>query len=140
MYLIVKESILPLMTLGKTCAQVAHASQMLMSKYLEIKNRLFNNAVEQGVNNDPDKSLLLQQEAVDLFQKLDSFDEWLKQDVRKIVLKANDREFELLKQEDHVLVVDAGYTCLDLNTETVIGLFPMYKSKRSNLLKSLKSL
>ena len=55
------------------------------------------------------------------------------------MLKASDNEFEKLKKiENHVLVVDAGLTEIDPNTETVIAFIPINKSDAPKLIKRLR--
>ena len=75
---------------------------------------------------------------------LKTFDECLKGAFRKVVLKANETQWKELKNlfpENHrVVIVDAGLTELKFNTETVIGLMPMKKSKAPKLIKRLRAL
>ncbi len=67
--------------------------------------------------------------------------DWLRSDYRKVVLKADDKEFEKAKAVDgSALVVDNGYTEVDANTETVVGLWPMRKSERPKWLARLRAL
>lgn len=54
----------------------------------------------------------------------------------KIVLGAHDKDwFKLKDQYNPIIVVDAGNTEVDPGTETVMILFPMFKSERNSLLK-----
>jgi peptidyl-tRNA hydrolase len=69
MYLIVKESLN--MGSGKTAAQCAHASQMLLLKYLELKKCFWNHIISLFKPDNKD---------VDIFEK------WLKSSFRKVVL------------------------------------------------------
>jgi peptidyl-tRNA hydrolase len=59
-------------------------------------------------------------------------------------LKADEKEWIKLKQEikdqPHVIVRDAGLTELEPGTETVIGLWPVRKSKRSKTVARLQVL
>jgi len=118
MYLIVRKSLN--MSIGKTAAQCAHASQKLTLNYFNLKKI------------DKDNKILK------------TFDEWLKGAFRKVVLKANETQWEKLKEhfpENHrVVIVDAGLTELKFNTETVIGLMPMKKSKAPKLVQKLRAL
>jgi peptidyl-tRNA hydrolase len=64
------------------------------------------------------------------------------QDHAKVVLGANDEEFEQVKLENprHFPVVDLGYTQVAPNTVTCLGLWPMRKSQRSPILQKLRPL
>jgi len=118
MYLIIREDIN--MSLGKSCAQCAHASQMLLIKYTDAI-----------INNDI--SILSEQHKI--------FGQWLQSSFRKVVLKADDKEWAKLKvecQNQMIIVRDAGFTELSPGTETVIGLFPMYKSQAPKVIKRLQ--
>ena len=120
MYLIVRESLG--MGMGKTAAQCAHASQMLQMKFdwAEMSN---------------DASVLT--------AKHKTFQAWIDSSFRKVVLKADDKEWEKIKSEykdSLVLVVDAGLTEIPSGSETVIGLWTMYKSEASKTIKKLQVL
>ena len=140
MYLIVRESLVHDMGLGKCCAQVGHAVSMLMLNYNKLDKRYdkyfsiaeFNKRgydIDTPGNFPMDRYLLWQ--------------DWLKNGIRKVALKADDKEWEKLKveQKDNmVLVVDAGITQIPSGSETVIGLPPMRKGQRSKLLQHLQVL
>jgi len=122
MYLIVRESLN--MSIGKTAAQVGHAVQMLHLKYEEEHQSWLS-----GWTCNVDQ--------VKIFQ------EWLDTSFRKVVLKADDREFAKVQKElpnDIVLVTDAGLTELAPQTDTVIGVFPMRKSEVPKVIKRLQVL
>lgn len=125
MYLIVKESLG--MSMGKTAAQCAHASQMLQLKYSEIENRAKTSFSLLGKTDPVTGILVVDNEAV-AAQQL--FNKWLSTSFRKVVLKANDHQFERLKVEcpNHIVVVDAGITEIAPGSETVLGIWPMYRS------------
>ena len=116
MYLVVRESLN--MTMGKACAQVGHAVSMLMLQHFNDGSTITN--------------------------KHELFRQWLDGSFRKVVLKADDKEWEKLKAEfavgDIVLVVDAGLTQIPSGSETVIGIYPMLKSTRPKILKRLQAL
>lgn len=119
MYFIVKESLN--MSIGKTAAQCAHASQMLLLKYFNLQNKdLTKSEIEQ----------------------VDIFDDWLDSSFRKVVLRADDKEFEKVKTEckNKVVVKDNGLTEIAAGSETVIGLMPIYKSKAPKCIKRLQVL
>lgn len=137
MYLIVRETVT--MGVGKTAAQCAHASQMLQLKYQHICNEveyylpLFH---EQG---GFDSSKIPKH----LLDQIKIFEGWLATSFRKVVLKADDKEWAKLKLEfkdSMVLVVDSGLTEVAPNTETVIGLWPMYKSQVPKVVQRLQAL
>jgi peptidyl-tRNA hydrolase len=116
MYFVVRESLS--MTAGKACAQVGHAAQMLLLQYFNDGSAITN--------------------------KHDVFRQWLDGSFRKVVLKADDKEWEKLKAEfavgDIVLVVDAGLTQVASGSETCVGIWPMLKSSRPKILKRLQAL
>lgn len=119
MYLVVKESLN--MSVGKTAAQCAHASQMLLLKYFELQNK-------GGSKSE--------------IEQIDIFDDWLDSSFRKVVLRADDKEFEKVKEEcdNKVVVTDIGLTEVAAGSETVIGLMPVYKSQVPKCIKRLQVL
>lgn len=141
MYLVVRESIN--MSIGKTAAQCAHSSQMLQMKYEEIKNasRDLQKQISQLVENDK-KGMLSEYKAI--APQISIFGEWMASSFRKVVLKADEKEWQRLKEEikiqSHVIVRDAGLTELEPGTETVIGLWPIRKSQVSKTVKRLQVL
>lgn len=130
MYLIVRESLN--MSAGKTAAQCAHASQMLLLKHVETDADVNWTMVAHGDMDERIKS-----ERVMLFKS------WLNSSFRKVVLKADDKEWAKIKadlEEGDVIVVDAGLTEIEPGSETVIGMHPMYKSSVGKLIKRLQVL
>lgn len=129
MYLVVRESLN--MSIGKTAAQCAHAAQMLMLKYFTLE--------ADARNNPPGVYHQLMSEG-----NLALFDNWLNSSFRKVVLRADDKEFNKLKSEllpdNIVIVVDAGLTEIEAGSETVIGVFPMHKSQAPKCIKRLQVL
>lgn len=126
MYLIVRESLN--MSIGKTAAQCAHAAQMLMLLYM--KHSPFKVIHNFGVEDHNTT-------------QIEMMEKWLDSSFRKVVLRADEKEWEKLKKEFtsyRSLVVDAGLTELEPNTETVIGLWPMYKSQVPKVVKRLQVL
>ena len=118
MYLIVRENLG--MSVGKTCAQVGHAVQMIC---LEAFNAV--RYPEYGSELMP------------------LFDEWIKSGYRKVVLRADDKEWEKIKEQckyNIVVVIDNGLTEIAPNSETVIGLYPMKKSSVPKVIKRLQVL
>lgn len=130
MYLIVRESLG--MGVGKTAAQCAHASQMLLLKHIELDADVNWTQVAHGNEEEKIKS-----EQVMLFKS------WLNSSFRKVVLKADDKEWAKLKEAMEsvdVMVVDAGLTEIEPGSETVIGLHPMRKSLVGKVVKRLQVL
>lgn len=115
MYFVVREDLN--MGAGKIAAQIAHAAQILTMKYYQ-GNISENNA--------------------ELMNK------WLDGSFRKVVLRIHDKYWEKLKNElnkdDYVIVQDAGLTVVEPGTETVLGLFPQYKSQCHKMIKKLQVL
>lgn len=145
MYLIVRESLG--MSIGKTAAQVGHAVGMLFLKYSEedgYLNKLYKDYVHSLYEDKSYGDIFRiytshreMEERIKLFQK------WMESSFRKVVLRADENEWKKLKTDlknQIVLVVDSGLTELPPSTETVIGVFPMYKSQRPKILKRLQAL
>ena len=67
---------------------------------------------------------------------------WKHNGSRKIVLKADSKEWKKLKEEfgdDLFIVQDAGHTEVAPGSETACGVWPMYKSDRPKILKRLRA-
>jgi len=129
MYLIVKTSLA--MSMEKTAAQVGHAVGLLVEEHYErAKYIKACDTLQLKHNKDT--------------ERLEIFDQWMHSDYRKVVLAADDKEFEKIKSEipesDRVVVIDNGLTELNPHTETVIGLWPMYKSQVPKVIKRLQLL
>lgn len=128
MYLIVREKI-PLkdggytsMSPGKVAAQVGHAVQKLADEYIDMY-----------ISN---QDSCLDISSLDMLR---IYTEWTLTESRKIILKADEKEWEKVKKlENKVIVVDSGYTQVPPNTETVIGLWPLKRSKRPKIIKQLQ--
>ena len=126
MYLIVRETLN--MSAGKIAAQCAHAAQMLLLKYFDF--------VLLDLTSD-NRLPPFSRETAELFK------EWLDGSFRKIVLKADDKEWIKIKDQlsdKIVVVIDAGLTQVNPGTLTVIGVYPEYKSKCHKLIKRLQVL
>ena len=84
----------------------------------------------------------------DLDEKIKServmlFKNWLISSFRKVVLKADDKEWAKIKadlEDGDVIVVDAGLTEIEPGSETVIGMHPIHKSSVGKLIKRLQVL
>lgn len=117
-YLIVRESLG--MSAGKIGGQCGHAIQYLMQEFYSINNHNWN--------------------AMNWF--IIRMNKWIESKTHtKIVLKASDKEFEKIKEEyNPIIVVDAGKTEIAANSETVIVLYPMFRSERTKTLQRLQLL
>lgn len=123
MYLIVRESLA--MSPGKLAAQCGHAVMMMMDDYhLHTKPLEGGSEWARGLCN--------------------TMREWLTTDYTKIVLRADDAEWDKLKKSlaphPFVVVEDRGYTEVPANTETVMALWPMRKNERPSILRRLRLL
>lgn len=138
MYLIVHETLG--MSIGKTAAQCAHASQMLTLKYFEMKD---SSRVIQRQMKEIGATDFLKAEYVKLAVPISIMGEWMNSSFRKVVLRASTKEWVKLKEEfkdSMVMVVDAGLTEIPSGSETVIGLWPMRKSQVPKTVKRLQVL
>lgn len=137
MYLVVRESIN--MSIGKTAAQCAHASQMLTLQFFDLKDTA--NHLHRLLNSTTDNVEMLERYKA-MAPKISIFGEWTQTSFRKVVLRASEKDWVKLKEDEKnkVIVVDAGLTELEPGTETVIGLWPVRKSKVSKTIKRLQVL
>ena len=138
MYLVVKKSLE--MGPGKTAAQCAHASQQLLVNYFKHKMGYVERDRGDGsMFMGLDGSIIFDYQEMVPFLEL--FEQWLNTSFRKVVLVANDSQFERLKEDpNHVVVVDAGLTEIAPGSETVIGLWPRRRSTCSKLIQKLQVL
>jgi peptidyl-tRNA hydrolase len=140
-YIIVRENLG--MSLGKSCAQVGHACQTLIVQYYEFKD--YSRELMKQINaigNSREQVDKLKLNYAENGRKISIMGEWMKSSVRKIVLKADDKEWAKIKAEfpDCVLIIDAGLTEIPSGSETVICLWPQYRSKSSKIIKRLQVL
>lgn len=136
LYLVVNEALN--MGMGKTAAQVGHAVEYLVEQYYKMDRQIEN----MFTGCDPQKIMDVKVPS-ELALKCDAFVSWRKAAHRKVVLKADKKEWEKLKEEykDNVVIVrDAGFTEVEPGSETVIGLWPMRKSQASKLVQRLQLL
>lgn len=132
MYIVVRESLN--MSIGKTAAQVGHGVQGIMNQVFDLESQ------DQFWQHDIDDEVELTESEKACYNL---FKAWDRSGSRKVVLKANDIEWESVNayhERNNYLVVDAGLTEIDPGTQTVIALFPMLKSQRSKILKRLQAL
>ena len=88
MYLIIRESLS--MSSGKIGAQCAHGAQIVLMNYYRI------NKMSSHLINDVDQD---EPELMRLSENLRNMQAWLNSRIRKVVLKANDKEWEKIKKE-----------------------------------------
>jgi PTH2 family peptidyl-tRNA hydrolase len=130
MYLVVKSDLG--MGVGKIGAQIGHAVQMLVQSYNDTE---WDTIYAEYINESDRRADEL---------RIRTFGKWLDGSWTKVVLKASDKEFEKIKEEfdvgQIVVVQDAGRTEIPSGSETVIGIFPMLKSKAPKCIKRLQLL
>lgn len=132
MYLIVREDLG--MSAGKTCAQVSHATKLLIMEYFKIT--LFQAALAKR----PDVNKIfthVQAEHVELVNK------WLANRSTTITKRADKKEWEKLKQlfdKNCFIVKDAGLTEVPSGSETVMSLWPMRRADTPKLVWRLRNL
>jgi peptidyl-tRNA hydrolase, PTH2 family len=135
-YLIVRESLG--MSAGKACAQCSHAAQYLQVEYHELNQRL-----DRYYGGDK-----LVPPTMEELLKASDYKDWMKKGVRKVVLRADDKEWEKLKEcykaelesGGAVIVRDAGLTEIPSGSETCIGLWPVKKSFALKIVQRLQKL
>jgi PTH2 family peptidyl-tRNA hydrolase len=110
------------MSVGKACAQVAHAAQMFINGYMVMKT---------GENAPHSRYTKL----------IENTAKWMGGSFRKVVLGGTAKDFEKIKAELQVFVVrDAGLTEIEPGTETVIVTWPIPKSEQPKVLARLQVL
>lgn len=121
MYLIVRSSLN--MSVGKCSAQVGHAVGQILQYYWRNQN-LNDRAVS---SEDLDR--------------IEAMERWLDSSYAKIVKRADEIDFPKVKKMfPEFVITDLGRTEIPAGTETVIGLFPMLKSRTPKLIKRLRLL
>lgn len=136
MYLIVRDSLG--MSSGKVGAQCGHAVGKLYD-YFEGLNKECLAAWPRLLHNQcgPTELDLWN----DKLSMREAFMEWKEDSFRKVVLKAKDSRWNKLKAGLICTVVrDAGLTEVASGSETVIGVWPLRRSGRPNLLRKLQTL
>jgi PTH2 family peptidyl-tRNA hydrolase len=110
------------MSPGKIAAQVAHAAQMMVLAHAKRKKAL--PAMPLGGKE---------------YLQLKKVDYWMEESFRKVVLRADKKQFDKVKEAmDCFLVRDAGLTEVESGTETVLALWPMRKSEVPKLIQRLR--
>lgn len=102
------------MTGGKVAAQTAHATQLLMQAYFPL--------LQYNSNGFGDG----EEEHNEYFEL---FEEWLDSNYKKVILTANQSQWEYLKKakQKHLIVIDMGLNEISPNSETVMVFYPMEK-------------
>lgn len=118
MYLVVRTSLG--MSPGKLGAQIGHAVEMIIEDY----------ATDAHGIRTPEQC-----------ERLNATRLWKSESRTKILLAADDKEFDRAKAlPGAVVVVDLGRTEIAANSETVVGLWPMKRSERPGWFKRLRVL
>ncbi len=119
-YVIVRRSLK--LSTGKVGAQVGHATHYLCRKFIPDHHRTL---------------------ALDEYARIADAREWDQTPTHtKITLGATDDEFMQvqLENEHFFMVTDLGFTEVEPETQTCLGLWPMRKSQASPTVKSLRPL
>ena len=112
------------MSVGKVCAQIAHAAQMFIFGFNDLKYKL---------------PVILPGGKAAIQTRIT--EQWMAGSFRKVVLRGNTKDFEKIKEEIDVFAVhDAGLTEVEPGTETVLVTWPMYKSEQPKVLARLRIL
>ena len=134
MYFIVRQSLG--MGAGKVGAQCAHACQLIL-----IQEKKINKLISLKFPNDLQIS-----KSIDICKNISlRMNYWndcnINGSFRKVVLRSNEKEWEAIKKSyNPIIVIDAGLTEVEPNTETVMVLWPMFKNERCKILKRLQTL
>jgi len=132
MYLIVREDLG--MSLGKICAQISHATKLLLLRYFKIT--VFQAALAK--RSDIHKIFTAhEEEHVALTNK------WIESRSTTITKRAPQKDWDKLKQllgNDCFVVRDAGLTEIPAGSETVMSLWPMHRSQTPKLVWKLRNL
>lgn len=129
---------------GKIAGQVGHIVQRIIEAIFTQKAKLSSLNLESSeptaikiksnelnINDldDETKNIIL------------SYEEWRKNGMAKIVLKATQAELEELIKNNNVLYVrDLGLTQIPPNSLTVVGFYPNLKTEMANIVKNFKLL
>jgi len=153
MYLIVRESLK--MGAGKIGAQCGHASQMVLLDYIRkggqveapppVEGPVAENMYEAQYDPVSGEKFYRPKstETLVVEGRMDTMFQWLQTSFRKVVVKADDKEWEKVKacpDIQYVVVRDAGFTEVAAGSETVIGVWPMLKSQAPKAIKRLQAL
>lgn len=125
LYIIVRESLG--MSPGKIASQVAHGVQMFTLRFKDLQFTYMEGTGKELSDEE--------------LRKVFVTEEWLASSYRKVVLRADDKEWERLKAELWCFLVrDAGLTEVESGSETVLVLWPMLKSEAPRVVRRLQVL
>jgi PTH2 family peptidyl-tRNA hydrolase len=129
MYLVVHNTLG--MSPGKLGAQIGHAVMLACMHYSELLAWRREWVMDLNPESHSVKTELL-----------DRWQTWTSAAFRKVVLQADDKEWEKVKAEvkPYFLVRDAGLTQVSAGSETCLSIWPMRKSERPRILKRLQAL
>lgn len=140
-YIVVNETLN--MTGGKIGAQIGHCIESLCFHYFDLTKEAIQLQKEAVNARATGKEIPYRYTVV--ARKISLMNEWRNSGRRKIVLKADSKEWAKLKNEyvegiDRWITIDAGLTICPAGSETTMSIFPMRKSQRSKTLKHLQVL
>lgn len=124
-YLIVNKDLN--MSIGKTCAQVAHAQKLIDSKYLDLMViwDWYGFDVVDGVEDS---------------KVFKDYNEWSEGNQKKIILRAKESKMLKAIEMGAVEVRDNGLTEIPPNSLTVVGFMPQPKANLQEFTKRLQLL
>lgn len=151
MYIVVRRSLK--LSPGKIGSQCGHAVHYMMQDDAvpgedrhppkeEIELRLKTMHPETMTDQDKERLRQIDEERAHRFERGKHFQQWADGDHAKIVLGASDDDFMKVQLENDpiFMVTDLGYTQVEPNTQTALGLWPMRKSWASPTVKNLRPL
>lgn len=153
MYLIVRESLG--MGPGKVGAQCGHAAQMILLEYIRKGGKIeppeladgpvAHNRYEAQYHPFTGEKIYVPKTdpILALEGRMDLMYQWLQTSFRKVVLKADEKEWKKLTAHMdlvYVIVRDAGFTEVAAGSQTVMGVWPMLKSQAPKIIKKLQVL
>ena len=123
-YLIVNKDLN--MSIGKTCAQVAHAQKLIDSYYADLL------VVREWAGLES-----LEENHIKIFQ---DYNEWSEGNQKKIILRAKESKMLKAIEMGAVEVRDNGLTEIPPNSLTVVGFMPQPKANLQEFTKRLQLL
>lgn len=130
MYLIIREDLK--MSTGKIAAQVSHATKLFLLQYFKLE------VFRAALKHRPDHILTKEEE-----EHIQLTHKWIEGRSTTITKRADNKEWEKLKAlfgRDCFVVHDAGLTEVPAGSETVMSLWPRYRSLTPKLVWRLRNL